>query len=61
MPLESIPEALWLAETLRLTEEQAGPLEDAEACRQARAGGGDLHRRILARAERLASRDGLDL
>ena len=36
MPLESIPEALWLAETLRLTEEQAGPLEDAEACRQAR-------------------------
>lgn len=61
MPLESIPEALWLAETLRLTEEQAGPLEDAEACRQARAGGGDLRRRILARAERLAGRDGLDL
>lgn len=61
MPLEPIPEALWLAETLRLTEEQAGPLEDAEACRQARAGGGDLRRRILARAERLARRDGLDL
>lgn len=61
MPLISIPEGLWLAETLRLVEERRGPLEDAEACRQARAGGGDLRRRILARAERLARRDGLDL
>ncbi|MCQ4348666.1 DUF2868 domain-containing protein [Pseudomonas stutzeri] len=61
MPLKSIPEALWLAETLRLTEEQRGPLEDAEACRQARAGGGDLRRRILARAALLARREGLDL
>lgn len=61
MPLNSIPEALWLAETLRLTEERSGPLEDAEACRQARAGGGDLQRRILARATQLARRDGLDL
>lgn len=59
MPLKSIPEALWLAETLRLVEEQSGPLEDAEACRLARAGGGDLRRRILARAAVLAHRDGL--
>lgn len=61
MPLTSIPEPLWLAETLRLTEEQAGPLEDAEACRLARAGGGDLRRRILERAALLARREGLDL
>lgn len=55
-----IPTELWLAETLRLTEEQAGPLDDAEACRAARAGGGDLRRRLLARAAVLAQRDGLD-
>lgn len=61
MLLNPIPDPLWLAETLRLTEEQAGPLEDAEACRQARAGGGDLQQRILARAAVLARRDGLDL
>lgn len=60
MPLKSLPEALWLAETLRLTEEQAGPVEDAEACRLARAGGGDLRQRILERAGQLARRDGLD-
>lgn len=60
MPLKSLPDALWLTETLHLAEEQAGPLEDAEACRLARAGGGDLRRRILARAEHLARRDGLD-
>ncbi|SDT21059.1 DUF2868 domain-containing protein [Pseudomonas oryzae] len=60
MPLKSIPDTLWLAEALRLTEEQRGPLEDAEACRQARAGGGDLRRRILERAALLACRDGLD-
>ncbi|MCM2320551.1 MAG: DUF2868 domain-containing protein [Pseudomonas sp.] len=61
MPLKSIPDALWLAETLRLTEERSGPLEDGEACRLARAAGGDLQRRILARATQLARRDGLDL
>lgn len=61
MPLTQLPEALWLAEALRLAEERSGPLEDAEACRQARAGGGDLRRRILARATHLARRDGLDL
>lgn len=61
MPPHAIPEALWLAETIRLTEEQGGPLEDAEACRLARAAGGDLHQRILARASHLARRDGLDL
>ncbi|MCC6074450.1 DUF2868 domain-containing protein [Pseudomonas sp. GCM10022188] len=60
MPLTPIPDALWLAEALRLAEEQGGPLEDAEASRLARAAGGDLQRRILVRAERLAQRDGLD-
>lgn len=60
MPLKSIPESLWLAETLRLSEARAGTLEDAEACRQARAGGGDLRQRLLVRARWLAQRDGLD-
>ena len=50
---------LWLAEAIRLTEAHAGLLEDAEANRHARAGGGDLAQRILVRAERLAERDGL--
>ncbi len=54
------PESLWLAETLRLSEARAGTLEDAEACRQARAGGGDLRQRLLVRARWLAQRDGLD-
>ncbi|WP_090308972.1 DUF2868 domain-containing protein [Pseudomonas linyingensis] len=61
MPLTRIPDALWLAEALRLVEERSGPLEDAEACRLARAAGGDLRQRILARAGLLARRDGLDL
>ncbi|MCY1281011.1 putative membrane protein [compost metagenome] len=52
--------ALWLAEALRLREEQAGALEDSEACRQALVAGGSLQRRILVRAENLARRDGLD-
>lgn len=50
---------LWLAEAVRLTEAHAGLLEDAEANRYARAGGGELERRILTRAARLAERDGL--
>lgn len=60
MLLKPIPDALWLAEALRLGEEQHGPLEDAEFCRLARAAGGDLRQRILVRAEGLARRDGLD-
>ena len=50
---------LWLTETVRLREEHAGPLEDQEANRQARAAGGDLATRIHHRARRLAERDGL--
>lgn len=50
---------LWLTEAVRLREEQAGPLEDREANRQAVAAGGDLARRIEARALWLAQRDGM--
>lgn len=49
---------LWLCEAIRLREEHAGPLEDAEANREARAGGGDLSLRIARRAQALARRDG---
>ncbi|WP_374442866.1 DUF2868 domain-containing protein [Pseudomonas panipatensis] len=51
---------LWLSETVRLREEHAGPLEDAEANRRAIAAGGDLARRIESRALWLAGRDQLD-
>ncbi|XMB49221.1 DUF2868 domain-containing protein [Pseudomonas fluorescens] len=50
---------LWLTETVRLREEHAGPLEDLEANRLARAAGGDLPSRIQQRALHLAERDGL--
>lgn len=50
---------LWLTEAVRLREEQAGPLEDAEANRRARANGGNLLQRIQYRALWLAQRDGL--
>ncbi|WP_434606627.1 DUF2868 domain-containing protein [Pseudomonas sp. R1-7] len=50
---------LWLTETIRLREEHAGPLEDQEANRLARAAGGDLSTRIRHRARWLADRDGL--
>ncbi len=50
---------LWLTETIRLREEHAGPLEDLEANRLARAAGGDLSSRIQRRAAWLAERDGL--
>ncbi|WP_260957385.1 DUF2868 domain-containing protein [Pseudomonas citri] len=50
---------LWLAETIRLREEHAGPLEDQEANRLARAAGGDLSSRIQHRARWLAERDSL--
>lgn len=49
---------LWLSETIRLREEHAGPLEDTEANRLARAEGGDLAERIQHRALLLARRDG---
>ena len=50
---------LWLTETIRLREEHAGPLDDLEANRLARAAGGDLPSRIQHRALWLAERDGL--
>lgn len=50
---------LWLTEAVRLREEHAGPLEDAEANRQARAQGGELPELIEHRALWLARRDGL--
>jgi len=50
---------LWLTETIRLREEHAGPLDDLEANRLARTGGGDLPGRIQRRARWLADRDGL--
>ena len=54
-PLDS----LWLTEAVRLREEHAGPLEDLEANRRARATAGDLPTRIKNRALWLAERDGL--
>jgi hypothetical protein len=50
---------LWLTEAVRLREEQAGPLEDLEANRRAKADGGDLATRIMRRALQLAERDGM--
>lgn len=63
MPLNSMTalsrlQRLWLCEAIRLREDYAGPLEDDEANRQARATGGDLARRIETRALFLARRDG---
>ena len=49
----------WLTEAVRLREEHAGPLEDDEANRQARAQGGELPELIEYRALWLARRDGL--
>ncbi|WP_338050414.1 DUF2868 domain-containing protein [Pseudomonas lalucatii] len=49
---------LWLSEAIRLREEQAGPLEDGEVNRRARAAGGSLAERIQRRAVQLAERDG---
>jgi hypothetical protein len=59
MPLEHPLEHLWLTEAIRLREEQAGTLDDAEANRLARAAGGDLAQRIVRRALWLADRNGL--
>jgi hypothetical protein len=52
-------DSLWLTEAVRLREEHAGPLEDMEANRRARATAGDLPTRIQNRALWLAERDGL--
>lgn len=49
----------WIAETIRLQETRQGPLEDADAVRQARRAPPELEARILARADVLAHRDGL--
>lgn len=49
----------WLAEAIRLKETRHGPLEDADAVRQARRAPPVLEARILARADVLARRDGL--
>lgn len=49
---------LWLSETIRLREEHAGPLEDTEANRLARAEHSELVERIQHRALLLARRDG---
>lgn len=50
---------LWLTEAVRLREQHAGPLEDDEASRRARASAGDLPTRIKNRALWLAERDGM--
>lgn len=50
---------LWLTEAVRLREQHAGPLEDEEASRRARASAGDLLTRIKNRALWLAERDGM--
>lgn len=52
-------DTLWLTEAVRLREEQAGPLDDLEANRRARANGGDLAHRVQSRALWLAERDGM--
>lgn len=52
-------DTLWLTEAVHLREAQAGPLDDQQANRQARSGGGDLQARIQQRALWLAERDGM--
>ena len=50
---------LWLAETVRLREAHWGPLDDAQAVRDARRGPEDLDARIVLRAEALGRAEGL--
>ncbi|MFC4277495.1 DUF2868 domain-containing protein [Achromobacter aloeverae] len=50
---------LWLAETVRLREEHWGPVDDAQAVRQARLAPGPLPQRILLRARLLGRQTGL--
>ncbi|MBF7729273.1 DUF2868 domain-containing protein [Pseudomonas sp. N040] len=62
-PDQSVPplrplERLWLCEAMRLREARGERLDDREANRLARAGGGDLAQRIQRRALWLATRDG---
>jgi len=52
-------DTLWLTEAISLRERDTGPLEDGEANRHARQGGGDFSARWQARALWLARRDGL--
>ncbi|MBT0964176.1 DUF2868 domain-containing protein [Denitromonas iodatirespirans] len=52
-------EQRWLAEAVRLSEDSAGPADDASALRAARAAGGDLEQRIVTRASNLSSADRL--
>ncbi|WNW12360.1 DUF2868 domain-containing protein [Pseudomonas sp. DTU_2021_1001937_2_SI_NGA_ILE_001] len=52
-------DSLWLTEAVRLREAQAGPLDDQQASRQARAAGGDFATRLQQRAHWLAERDGM--
>ncbi len=52
-------QAHWMAELVRLRETHWGPLEDAQATRQARLGAADLRGRILLRALLLARRENL--
>lgn len=64
MPQPPLPptnpfDRLWLTEAVRLREEHAGPLDDAEANRQACTQGGPLTELIEHRALWLARRDGL--
>ncbi|MBM7062417.1 DUF2868 domain-containing protein [Pseudomonas sp. UL073] len=49
---------LWLCETIRLREDQSGPLDDAEVNRRVIADGGDFRQRLERRALLLAERDG---
>ncbi|UVE19829.1 DUF2868 domain-containing protein [Pseudomonas sp. LS44] len=51
-------ERLWLCETIRLREDQAGPLDDSEINRHVVVGGGDFRQRLERRALLLAERDG---
>ncbi|OZI36875.1 hypothetical protein CAL29_00030 [Bordetella genomosp. 10] len=51
---------LWLAETIRLREEHWGPVDDAQAVRQARLSPEPLPQRILLRARLLGRQTGLD-
>ena len=52
-------ERRWLAETIRLQEERSGPIDDADAVRQARRAAPELEARILERASLLAERSKL--
>lgn len=52
---------LWVAETIRLQEEQQGVLADSEAIRQAKAKGGSLQQQIITRAEWLANKTHLSI